>query len=282
MNPQIRNRLAEIKLRSRGEAIIPVRQIHLIGIHGKNLRLGVAPLDLQCQDSLLHFAAETAVAAVQKKISGQLHGDGAGATSDSPFHEISEAGAEHTWKVDAPVLFEMLVLDGRNSVVEYPRTLLVGHQDAALQREAAGQLAVIGVNFRDHVGTVRFQRANFRQVAGVNKQQTAARAKRNGAQHEKRERDAVNQFPAAQTQCDRWQGQHESNILTHKRMTETTHMRFDAMNMETERECLIVEGCQRPAFCLQINSMDRLRGDLPCSSFCCSLLSWWLSLCRFS
>jgi len=102
----------------------------------------------------------------------------------------------------------MLVFDGGDGVIEDLGTLLVGHQDAALQREAAGELAVIGVNFGDDVRAVSFQRANFRQVAGVHEEQAAARAQRNGAKNQKSQRDAVNQFPAAQAQCDRWQAQH--------------------------------------------------------------------------
>src|SRR5260221_241604 len=70
----------------------------------------------------------------------------------------------------------------------------------ALQREAAGQLTVIGVNFGDHVGAVGFQRANFRQIAGVNEKQAAARAQGHGAKNQKSQRHAVNQFPAAQPQ----------------------------------------------------------------------------------
>ncbi len=102
----------------------------------------------------------------------------------------------------------MLVLDGGNGRVQHPGTLLVRHQDAALQREAAGKLPVVRVNFGYHVRSVSFQRANFRQVAGVNKQQPAARAQRDRAKYEKSKRHAVNQFPAAQTQCNRWQAQH--------------------------------------------------------------------------
>ncbi len=144
-------------------------QVHLVGVHRKNLRLRVAALDLQREQNFLHFAAEAAVAAVEEKISGQLHRDGAGPAGDAALDDVADCGAEHARKVDAPVLFEVLVLDGGDGVVQHFRTLLISHQDAALQREAAGE-----------------------------------------------QRDAVNQFPAAQAQRDRWQGQHRKNTLSQK------------------------------------------------------------------
>ncbi len=166
---QVSDRLAEIKLRGSGKTVVAMRQVYLVGIHSKNLRLCVSPLDLQREQNFLHFSAEAAVAAVQEEISGKLHGDGAGPAGDAALNDISHRGAEHAREVDAPVLFEVLVLNRGDRAVQNFGTLLVGHQDAALQREAAGKLAVIGVNFGHHVGAVGFQRANFRQVAGVNK-----------------------------------------------------------------------------------------------------------------
>src|SRR6267154_294464 len=153
-----------------GETVVAVREVNLVGVHREDLRLGVAPLDLQRQENFLHFAAEAAVASVQEKIPGKLHGVGAGAAGDASLDEIGKSGAGHAREVDAPVLLEVLVFDGGDRAVEHFGTLLVSHQDAALQREAAGQLAVIGVNFGDNVGAVGFQRAYFWQVAGVNKE----------------------------------------------------------------------------------------------------------------
>ena len=81
------------------------------------------------------------------------------------------------------MFLEMLVLDGGDRAVQDLGALLVSHQNAALQCEAACHLPVICVNFRDHVRAISFQSANLRQVAGVNKKQPAARTKRNGAKH---------------------------------------------------------------------------------------------------
>src|SRR5712671_4639172 len=199
---QISDRLAEIKFGGGGEAIISVGQVYLIGVHRKNLRLGVAALDLQRQQHLLHFAAEAAVAAVEEKIAGELHADRAGAAGDAAFGQISKCGAGDAREIDAPMFLEMLIFDGGHRVVEDLGALLVGHQDAALQREAPDELAVVGINFSDYVGAVGFKRADLGQIAGVDEEQAAACAQRNRAQQQKCERNTVDQFPAAQPQRD--------------------------------------------------------------------------------
>src|SRR2546429_2754876 len=42
----------------------------------------------------------------------------------------------------------------------------------SLQRETAHQLAVIRIDFRDHIGAVGFERANLRQIADVNEKRS--------------------------------------------------------------------------------------------------------------
>ena len=188
-------------------------QVHLVGVHGENLRLGVAALDLQGEQHFLRFAAEAAVAAIQKEIAGELHGDGAGAFGFAALEDVAIGGAGDAREVDAPVIFEVLVFDGGDGVVENFGDLLPGHQNAALQREAADKLAVVGVNLGDHVGAIGFERANFRQVAFVDEEQPGGGAERDGAEQQKGERDAVNQFPAAQSQGDRGKREHRRKIL---------------------------------------------------------------------
>ena len=101
------------------------------------------------------------------------------------------------------MIFEVLVLDGRDGVVENLWALLVGHQDAALQGKATDHLPVICINFGDHVGPICFQCANFGQVARVNEEQSAPSAERDRAQQQERDGNAVNQFPAAKSKSDR-------------------------------------------------------------------------------
>ena len=111
------------------------------------------------------------------------------------------------------MIFEVLVFDGGDRVVENLGGLLPGHQDAALQREAADELAIVGVDFGDDVGAVGFERANFGQIAFVDEEQARGGAQSDGAEKKKSERDAVNQFPAAEAQGDWGQTQHERKIL---------------------------------------------------------------------
>ena len=103
---QIGDRLAKIKLRRGGKTIVAVRQVHLVGIHRKNLRLGVAPLDLQRQQHFLHLAVKGLVAAVEKEVAGELHGDGAGARGDAVLQHVAEGCAGNAREIDAPVIFE--------------------------------------------------------------------------------------------------------------------------------------------------------------------------------
>ena len=90
---------------------------------------------------------------------------------------MTERGHEHAREVDAPMLLEVLILDGSHRVVKHPGALFVGHQDAPLQRKAADHLAVVGIDFRDHVGAISFERTNLRQITGVHEEQSASRAK---------------------------------------------------------------------------------------------------------
>src|SRR5260370_213912 len=113
--------------------------------------------------------------------------------------------------------------------------------------DADGRVCVSGGELGDQCGVRRLKRGKLRAVAGGNEEQAAGRAQHDGTKQKKGERDAVNQFPAAQAQRDRRQTQHEIIILAHKRIAKTPSMGFDAMQKETERESLIVEGCERPA-----------------------------------
>ncbi|HTA95097.1 MAG TPA: hypothetical protein VK769_03140, partial [Verrucomicrobiae bacterium] len=97
---QISDRFAEIKLRSSGKTIVAVSEINLVRIHRKNLWFRIAALDLQAEKNFLHLAAKRAVAAIEKQISGQLHGDGARTGSDFMFQNIADGGASDARKID--------------------------------------------------------------------------------------------------------------------------------------------------------------------------------------
>ena len=200
---QVGDGLAEIKLRGGGESIVAVGEINLIGIHGEDLRLGVAALDLEREENFLHFAAKGAVAAVEEKIAGELHGDGAGSAGDAMFEDVARGGSSDAREIDAPVIFEVLVLDGGDRVVEDFGDLLVGHEDAALESEAADHLSVVGVDFGDDCGAIGFEGANFGEFAGVDEEESAGGAERDGAEEEEAEGDAVNELEAAEAESER-------------------------------------------------------------------------------
>ncbi len=179
---QVADGLAEIKLRGGFESVVAVGEINLVGVHREDLRLGVAALDLKSEKNFLHFAAEGAVAAVEKKIAGELHGDGAGSAGDAMLEDVARGGAGDARKVDAPVIFEVLVFDGGDGVVEDFGDLLVGHENPALEREAADHLAVVGVDFGDDRGAIGFEGADFGELAGVDKEESAGGAEGDGAE----------------------------------------------------------------------------------------------------
>src|SRR4029077_10717214 len=116
-------------------------------------------------------------------------------------------------EIHAPVFLKMLVFGGENRVFQDLRILLVGEQHAALQREIADNLAVVRIEFRDHIGLEILKRANLRKIAGANKQQAGEAADRNRGQEQQRKGDPPDNLAAAQTQRNRRQLYHGSNIL---------------------------------------------------------------------
>src|SRR4029077_5857723 len=193
----VRDGLAKVELRGSGESIVAMGEVHLIRVHGEDLRLGVTPLDLEGKQDFLGLTAEAAFAAVEKKIASELHGDGAGALGTPPLHEVAVSSAGDAREIDAPMILEVLIFNGANGVVENLGSLLPGHKNTALQGEAADECAIVGIDFRDHVWAIGFQGANFREVTFVDEEQAGGGAKGDGTEQQKRERHAVNQFPAA-------------------------------------------------------------------------------------
>ena len=149
---QLADGLAEIIFGGGLEAVIAVREINLIAVHGEDLLLGVVALDLDRQQRLLDFAAHAAVGAIEKERAGELHGERARAFGTAVrARQVAPGGAEYAREIHAPVLLEMLVFGGEDGVLQNRRDLIVGEQNAALQGERADQLAVVGVEFGDDV-----------------------------------------------------------------------------------------------------------------------------------
>jgi hypothetical protein len=63
----------------------------------------------------------------------------------------------------------MLVFRREDGVLQNLRNLLVGKQNAPLQREISDHLPVVRVQFGDDVGAIILQRADLRKVARIDK-----------------------------------------------------------------------------------------------------------------
>ena len=83
------------------------------------------------------------------------------------------------------MLKEVLVLGRGDRVFQDRRDLFPSEQNAALQREISDLLAIVGVELGHHVGAIVFERADFRQIRGVNKHQPGGGAQQDDA-HENR------------------------------------------------------------------------------------------------
>ena len=175
------------------------------------------PLDLQSQQRFLDLAAHAAIGAVQKKRPGKLHGDGAGALHHAMRENILPGRAGHAREIHAPVLFKVLIFGGQNRIPQDRRDLFVAEENAALQGEVADNLAVVRVEFGDHVRLKIFESVNLREIARIDKQQPCQGADSNRAQQQQGKGDTPDDLAAAQTERDRRQLYHGSLILSQTR-----------------------------------------------------------------
>ena len=127
------------------------------------------PLDLQRKDHFLQLAVVAAIGAIEEKAAGQLHRQRAGTLGFAMLHDVAKGSLHHARQVDAEMLFEVLILGANDRVAEDRRNLLVGDEDAALQRKRPDRLAIVGVKLGDDVGTIILESANLRQFAAVDK-----------------------------------------------------------------------------------------------------------------
>ena len=114
----------------------------------------------------------------------------------------------HARQVHAPVLEEVLVLGGGDGVLQDVRDLLEREQDAALQGEGGDLLAVVGVEFGDHVGTEGFQGADFGEIARIDEEQAGADASGDGKNQQGGEGQASGELAAVHAQSQRRQRVH--------------------------------------------------------------------------
>ena len=193
-------RLAEVELRGGFESVDAVAEKNLVGIQGKDLRLGETALDLDREHRFLHLALPTAVGR-KEKIARQLHGQRRCALHLAAGVDVAIGGAHDAPEIDSGVAIEIFVFDRDQRVAQDRREIVVARDHAALQRERADDAAVIVVEFGDRAGTVGFQSVDLRQVGRVDEQEAGSRAHQDGDQHEQTEQNAANQL--APTDFDR-------------------------------------------------------------------------------
>ena len=107
-------RLAEVDLRRRGEAVGALAEEDLVDVELEDLVLGQVGLDLPGEQDLAELAGDRLLAG-QEEVAGDLHGDRAGALLGAG-REVGERGARDAQIVDAAVLIEALVLGGQNGL----------------------------------------------------------------------------------------------------------------------------------------------------------------------
>ena len=192
---QLLRRFAEIVFRRRLIAVSAVAEKYLVGVEGEDLRLGEAALDLDGEQRLLHFAVERAVGR-EKQIAGELHGERGCSLHFPAGFDVAIGRAYDAPDVDARVPVEILVFDRDQRVAKNFRIIVVGGDDAALQRESADDSALSVIEFGDGTGTVTLEFFDLRQVRRVDQQQPNRRAHGGREQDEQSEHDEPDQLPS--------------------------------------------------------------------------------------
>src|SRR6202165_5826542 len=154
--------LVEVVLGSGFKSIHAMTKRNLVAVHGKDLRFGKVPLNLNGQHGLLDLAAEVTLRR-EKQIAGKLHGERGCALRTRTRSYIAVSGAHYSPEIDAPMLLKILVFNGHDCIPQNFGEIIVGSQDAPLQSERANDFAGIVIQLRDGAGAVVLQFADLRQ-----------------------------------------------------------------------------------------------------------------------
>ena len=167
---QLLCRFAEIVFRGSLISVSAVAEKNLVGVEREDLRLGEAALDLDGEQRLLHLAIKRAVGR-EKQIARELHGERGCSLHFPAGFDIAIRRAYDAPEVDARVPVEILVFDRDQRVAENFRIIVIGGDDAALQREGADDSALSVIEFGDGAGAVTFEFFDLWQVRRVDQQQ---------------------------------------------------------------------------------------------------------------
>ena len=132
-------RLAEVDLGRRREAVGPLAEKDLVHVELENLVLGQVGFDLPREQDLAEFSGNCLFAG-QEEVAGDLHRDGARALLGST-REIACGGAQDTEVVDAPVRIETLIFGGQNGLFHHIGHFGDSHDRAALLPEFTQEIA---------------------------------------------------------------------------------------------------------------------------------------------
>jgi hypothetical protein len=106
-------------------------------------------------------------------------------------------GAGDTENVDAPVRFEVLILDGNDGLAKNGGESVVVDDDAMFESEGSEDLAVAIVEVGSRRRTEMLQLADLGQIGGVDDGQSGEGARDHGKQNENSERGAASNLAAA-------------------------------------------------------------------------------------
>ena len=159
-------RLVEEELGGRGDAVVAVPHVDLVGVEGEDGVLRVVLLDLDGQQRLLDLPLELDVGGEEEQLA-ELLGDGARPAHDLAVPQVDGGRGDDPADVDAHVVVETLVLDGDDGQLEVLGDLAGGNELAPLEEELADGLAVPAVDLGQDGGLVVFQGPDFGQVDHV-------------------------------------------------------------------------------------------------------------------
>ena len=147
---ELLDRLAEVNLRRRADAVRALAEKHLVQIQREDLLLGELLLDAQRREDLEQLAA-IALLRAQEDAARELHRDRAAAFGFLARQQVARDRADQARIVDAAVLEEAVVLRGEHRVDHLVRDRVERERDAPLLAELRDQLAVAAVDAQRHL-----------------------------------------------------------------------------------------------------------------------------------
>src|SRR4051812_45113238 len=177
---------AEVELRCGLKSVHALAKKNLVCVHGEDLLLGEAPLDLDREYGLLNLASIVLIGR-QKEVARELHRERRGPLHASTGTEIAISRAHPPPYIHSRVTLEILILDRDHSVAQNLGDIVIADDHAALQGKRSNLAAVIVVELGNGTRTIALELTDLRQIGGRDKQQPGERAYDSGSQREQKE-----------------------------------------------------------------------------------------------